>query len=358
VAAHVTIEKQWRDDCEVVFLNDHYEYEVEKGSDAFMVRAGALTEAGVAEGAGSSCGIHVYLPEMFDVKVVAEKLNLKTVSKSHGYFEVVCEEGKLDLEKVRGSEVNLHCGDADVVVRKLLEGNSLVECRTFDAKMVNGDEVDIHARGGVQVGAMYAKVIRLAAPHGGVSVGSMHGNATITAGIGPVKLSGLDGSAVIEAKRGNVSVQVNKLNPSRGTVVRALSGSVEAMVAPTIATKLTASTVNSSSRSSITMASTSFQGDATETSVDGELLGEDLADDSSQGVGKINLTAASQQSLFTHMDQDEEGSHAGALAAEASLHLEASGHIRIETTSWIDSIRRKYFADGEGPTLRGASRRN
>jgi len=352
--ARVVIEKQWRDDVEVSFLDDNYTYSLEQIQDDMLVLS--VGSPRTADSADTS--LHLCLPEMFDVKLVAHSLNLRTVNKSHGNFEVNCVEGVLELDKVRGNEVSLNCGSADITVKKLLEGDSSVTCRSFDAKMVNGDKVNIFCEGDIKVGAMYAKLISAKAVQGSVSLGSVHGNATVEAGLGAVKVGGLDGSANIVANRGNVSLLVNKLNTSRSTSVRALSGSVEAMVAPTVQTRLLCSQENSSSRSSVTIMSSAFQGTSSPQGADGILVGGEavaVAEGRDLGVGKINIAAAESQSLQTHLvgveHSDDKVKHIHDRNM-ASLELKASGHIRVETTSWIDSIRRKYFKDGEGPGAR------
>ena len=150
--ARVVIEKQWRDDVEVSFLDDNYEYMMEHSQgNMLMLSVGAPRTANSPD-----TSLHLCLPEMFDVKLVAHSLNLRTVNKSHGNFEVSCSEGVLELDKVRGNAMTLHCGSADITVKKLLEGNSSVRCRSFDAKMVNGDEVNILCEGDMNIGAIEA----------------------------------------------------------------------------------------------------------------------------------------------------------------------------------------------------------
>lgn len=293
--------------------------------------------------------VHLILPEMFDVDVAAQEIALRTINKYHGDFSVQCKRGALSLEKVRGENITLACGSADVTVSKLLEGSAKVGCRSFSAKMVNGDNVQIKTMTGVDIGALYVKNVHINAASDGINLGAVHGNVNLELKKGPVKLKSLDGSATILAHSGNVSLQANKLHQGTTTHLEARSGSVEVMADPSIEAQLHCQKIGASSRNSVDVSSENFQGDVTDSGADGVLVGRDESAPGSDVLGgKINLRAASQQSLRTHEQEESDDAPPRALDELPRIEVRASGHIRVETTSWIDNIRRKYFAEGEG----------
>jgi hypothetical protein len=63
-------------------------------------------------------------------------------------------------------------------VEKLIEGNIELKASKFDAKMVNGDIVNINCTSSVSIGAVYSKNLVLKA-QSGVEIQGVHGNLQV-----------------------------------------------------------------------------------------------------------------------------------------------------------------------------------
>lgn len=69
----------------------------------------------------------------------------------------------------------------DVIVNKLLEGSSVVQCKSLKAKMINGENVELVAAESIEVGAMYSLQSAItSATKGNVDLGLMQGNTKVS----------------------------------------------------------------------------------------------------------------------------------------------------------------------------------
>jgi hypothetical protein len=176
-------------------------------------------------------------------------------------------------------ECNLFLPTGDVVVNKLLEGSSIIESKSLKAKMINGENVQLRAVGSINVGAMYSLESALRTTKGDVHVGLMQGNTKVCLSlhrgqpllmltylvhsmrlsfnqqrqppflflprqltqvlteVGDVSIMGVDGSFEIDVTKGNITLQVNKLNSSSSkqlSTAITLDGNVHTTVDPEV----------------------------------------------------------------------------------------------------------------------------
>ena len=66
---------------------------------------------------------------------------------------------------------------ADVTIKKLLEGNSIIQCRSLQAKMINGDAIDVSASV-VAIDAVYGAMTSIEAADN-ITVGLMRGQLEV-----------------------------------------------------------------------------------------------------------------------------------------------------------------------------------
>ena len=75
---------------------------------------------------------------------------------------------------------DLQIGEATLNVKKVIEASALnIQCSKLDAKMINGDLIDVHCSRGIQVGAMYSKEARLVSCQG-ITLRGLHGNVQVS----------------------------------------------------------------------------------------------------------------------------------------------------------------------------------
>jgi len=319
--------------------------------------------------------LRVSVPESFDVFIEANEAKISIQKKLQGDVSIQCTSGSVSVDKIRGMNITFTCGDADLTVKKLLEGNTSVVARSINAKMVNGDEIEMACTTNMSIDAMYGKQVQLQAGED-VRVGLINGNASIHSQRGNIQLSGLDGSFQALAERGNILLQINKLvhhssssSSSSGSTAVATAGGITASVDPEMAAVVQCDSLATAGRAVVTIVSDAFEpiGTAnTASSVRGKLTGSSgmrsrplFARSSGEGggggSGKINLRGAEAQALHiigasTRTGEEKDGSKSHEEQEEqADLTLRAHGHIRLETLSWVEALRRKHgFAEGEG----------
>lgn len=66
---------------------------------------------------------------------------------------------------------------ADITIKKVLEGNSNIQCRALKAKMINGDAVQVNARN-IDVDAIYGAYTHLVATEH-ITVGLSRGDMEV-----------------------------------------------------------------------------------------------------------------------------------------------------------------------------------
>ena len=366
--ANVEIVTAWQDHCEVDSHGPPVTVLEDLSSNTLTVtdvnfRGGVPTQA---------CNITVTVPEMFNCSVHGRALSLRVRNKLMGDFSVRCEAGSsITIDKMRGLNLVFDAAGADVVVKTLLEGNVSMVCKSLDAKMVNGESVRVDGRERVSVEAMYAEdaAVRCTGS-GGVRVGLMRGHINVESAAGGVSVHGLDGSFHVSALAGDISLAINKINATQdghGSVATAVAGSIQATVDPEMVAALTCQSMQQGERDPITIVSDAFlrhddalstaaaaaAGPGAAVTVRGLLTGESLAPKraTSRGrgatSGKIDLQGAESQSLHSLASGGTQGS--GNDAAAPTLHLSASGSVKVETLSWVEAIRRKHGFAGPVP---------
>lgn len=67
----------------------------------------------------------------------------------------------------------------DIIIKKSLEGNAEVQCRSFTAKMLHGDRISLDTTGNVVVEAIYSSGCTIESSSG-VEVGLMSGTLQVT----------------------------------------------------------------------------------------------------------------------------------------------------------------------------------
>ena len=96
-----------------------------------------------------------------------------------GDLHLSCEAGNIHVDKVKGTNIEIQNGHGSIVVRKVLEGGVNIHCNDLNAKMINGDTVNIVSTENVHVGAMYGKESKIFSG-GKVDVGLFKGNIHVS----------------------------------------------------------------------------------------------------------------------------------------------------------------------------------
>lgn len=66
---------------------------------------------------------------------------------------------------------------ADLTIKKLLEGNSIIQCRSLQAKMINGDSIDVSASV-VDIDAVYGALTNIESADN-ITLGLMRGQLEV-----------------------------------------------------------------------------------------------------------------------------------------------------------------------------------
>lgn len=319
--------------------------------------------------------VKLTVPEMFNISIFAQGIQLELKNKIQGDFSLECSSGRISIDKLRGLNLQFSCGSADLTIKKLLEGNMHVRANRVSGKMVNGDIVDIKCKDSIDIEAMYAKESTLVA-NGDVTVGLMHGATEVSSAEGDVKMSGIDGSFDILAEKGHIVLQLNKLNSNNvSSIATAKKGGITANVDPELATRVYMKCLSAeTTKANVSVISDAFLHDDSnkdepgKPSVRGEVVGtlsglskllKRPTFSKSNSSGKIDSHGADEQSLNTFSipgvvaangnDESQLTEKLGGGPEKFGLQLISFGNIRLETLSWIEAIRRKHgFSNNEG----------
>ena len=310
------------------------------------------------------CNVIVHVPEMFNCNVYARSLNLHLRNKLLGDLHINCETGSITVDKVRGSNLIFDCGTSDIQVKTLLEGNVDMICKSLEAKMLNGENVHVHASERLDIEAMYIEDATLISTGGNVRVGLLRGHVDIDASAGGVVMNGIDGSFQITAGVGDIALQINKIVSKKDRLsshATAVNGNVMVTVDPEMKANLICQS-SLSEKDAITIVSDAFQRkDMNELSntliVYGLLTGQSTAPKratSSKGSasGKIDLHGAENQATYSlaAVHNENISSSSTSLKDISSLQLTANGTVKVDTVSWIEAIRRRHGFAGPVPT--------
>mmetsp|Transcript_9578 Transcript_9578/g.15912 ORF Transcript_9578/g.15912 Transcript_9578/m.15912 type:complete len:493 (+) Transcript_9578:62-1540(+) len=249
----VTIISQWQDHCDLSFDEDYYHMDFDEDQTAETLN---ITPK-LLKGTGSRASkFTVTVPEYFNVAIDGINLDLSMINKIQGDVSVRCHSGVITVDKLRGHVIEMLCGEGDITVKKLIEGNSCIRSRSLDAKMINGDEIDVRASH-VSIEAIYGAKTHIAATEN-ITVGLSRGHIEAMSEGGNVSISGIDGSFAAQALRGSIRVQLNKLHgPSLAEAAR---GHIVAVIDPELQGSISCmSESQGSSRACSTVISDAFE---------------------------------------------------------------------------------------------------
>lgn len=329
------------------------------------------------KGEGSKIGIDVVTPQSINLFVRAHEMDLRVDSKLEGDVNISCKSGSVSLEKIRGMNVNIDVGHASLQSSKLIEGESVnIKAHDFTGKMVNGARIDISLKESMKVQAMYIEDLANIAVERNIDIGLFNGTGTIRSEQGNVSVRNIDGHFDISSGKGSVNLQVNNMSsnatgePNQATSYR---GNLQVAIDPEIVAAVDCANTSTGNRAVVTIVSDSFEefselkpslleetressqapgesSQAPERSarrIQGRLTGQssaakrpplDIGSGASRS-GKIDLDNVAQLSETMNAGKEKEGDES------FDLVLMAYGHIRMETLSWIEAIRRKHLGD-------------
>jgi hypothetical protein len=374
----VEIASSWQDHCDIETDNDHVQYDLAESTNQNVLSIGLRAASALNNPLGTSGpDLKVTIPEMFGLEIVANdacELHLSLRNKMQGDAYISFVRGSLEIDKLRGESLSIKAKSAPVLIRKLIEGGIDMECSSLDAKMVNGDDINIKSAGSISIGALYCKRSNLSTTKGPAKLGVTTGAIELATKAGSIHVGGVDGSLTALAIGGDVVAQFNKLNPDVLSSLRANGGSVRAGINPAIPVRISGTAGqmgkagshfsdegNGSKASTVYIKSEAFEGNISENgqSAVGFLPGEDSRKSgptfkkSASAIGKINLEAAAEQSLGSSVMSTSRSGHPGGSSASddsswtgASIDMNATGDVEVETLSWIDVIRRKHGLEG------------
>lgn len=385
----ITISSHWQESCELEYeISGDQQLLVTGLDDGSSSTVLALPEGRLHEHVKMSLKV----PEYLNLRIDAQHISLSQTSKIQGDFTLICDSGNVSIDKLRGSNLKIDSGTADITVKKLLEGNSIVKANSLIAKMVNGDFVDIATTESVEIEAMYSKYAHIAAQKN-ITLAMVHGYIKTEAATGNIHVNGLDGSFDLLSHNGDINIQINKLDTTKWISQAVASvGHIVVAVDPEVVASVQCKPVLSLELNGLcespfaTIVSDAFVGEEEKEEGKEEQVGRRIqvttvtpatragsgtpsfsADNlaghlsgKSKSVkrprfqsevahsGKINLAGADEQSLAT-MKQNgrEKGDVEGDLEGEGEgeekhydLKFMAGRSVRVETLSWIEIIRR------------------
>jgi len=354
----VQIVSAWQDHCAVdgdAAMLEQIKIVVDSVAQTLSISGPPLPFEGV---------LRVTVPQSIDLVVSGDALDCAITNKVEGDVTIECKSGSVEVDKIRGMNISMQLGRASLRVHKLLEGNVNVTAGRVEGKMLNGDVVSIDSLGDISVQAMYAQQCRLTAHSGDLTLGGLHGSAVLHAVKGNLSVSGIDGSFDALAEEGGISLQINRLAQASSSLARAIRGGIQAKINPEIEAELRCESLGLAGRARATVVSESesfIRAAALQSNpglVTGRLTGK-VASGSDGGAaapanrsGKIDLAQAAKA-------KHSSGPVSPSSGNLPALSLTGRGHVRIETLSWFEAIRRKYgFIDpskGSKPVAAGRS---
>ena len=140
----VDVISQWQDHIDISHEGD-VSYEVNEELQLLSVKGGS-----------SNGSVRVITPETINVYVNANEIDLNLQNKIEGDVHINCKAGNVSVDKVRGMEIALDCGEAALKSKKLIEGDKVhIRCSDFKGKMVNGENVDLQSfAGSIEIDAV------------------------------------------------------------------------------------------------------------------------------------------------------------------------------------------------------------
>lgn len=121
--------------------------------------------------------IVIEIPELCNLSVDSQHLDLLIDTKFHGNFSVTSTSGLIDINKIRGAKIVVNAPFSNFKVKKI-EGNASIAAGNFTAKMLYGDNMNVSSDGDLSIGAMYTKTSYLHSVRN-LTVGHMQGYAQV-----------------------------------------------------------------------------------------------------------------------------------------------------------------------------------
>ena len=181
-ALSIRITSVWQDHCEV-----HWPSEEDRKKGTVVVVEEDDSVAHITFNDNDSkqlqpeqpIGINLYVPEIINIHIKGKKVDLEVKNKVQGDISIETQQGSVVVDKVRGENIDIDIGEATLNVKKVIEASALnVKCSTLDAKMINGDLIDVNCTGNIQMGAMYSKDARLVSGQG-IQLRGLHGKVQV-----------------------------------------------------------------------------------------------------------------------------------------------------------------------------------
>ena len=288
----------------------------------------------------SKIDIAVTCPELCNITINARQLSLNVRNKLHGDVNVTCAGGTISLDKIRGHKLNFNCGNTDIVIHKLIEGNINVQrCKNFNSKLVNGDIINVECTERIKVGAVYSKNATFCSKSS-IEIDSTHGVCKLQNSNEDIKVNSLDGSCDILSESGNIFIHINKIDHNSNSTLVSKKGNTNVNIDAAVNTKF----LLKSKAKELKIISNLFLHELMD---DNYVVGyhlQDLADKNSndKGSGKINLSSAYKQSLYTFINDSVKDGKNITSSIASSISINSYGSIQLETISWMDNIKKKY----------------
>eukprot|EP01041_Mallomonas_annulata_P002957 gene2957-5807_t len=340
----LNITSRWDDNCEMKFVQgeiSNFEINYDKEMNHISVSLNVPLQ---------DSELYISIPEMTSIQVEACSLNLVTKNKILGDMLLQCKDGQIFLDKVRGDDIYLDCGTANIHISKQLEGRQVyLKGNDVIGKMIHGDSFNVISKGKTDLAAVYAQSTQIISD-GTVSIGLIQGLSQVECKSGNVKLTGVDGPCAIVAHNGDASLQINQMN-GHGVSVTCSNGNVLLSVDPELVGNVhleggVGSHSNIETIPRVSVVSDAFSGDIMSSTAIGTLSGLSAAlkrptfGTDGKASGKINLPGAEAQAQ--HWTKPSEKSIAEEEDSVSTLRVQASGEVRLETLSWMEAMRRRH----------------
>ncbi len=340
--SNITLCTAWQDhvDVNVVDSKSHCDIKFEENIIDNLLVISTSEQKTLQQTKISSIDIAITCPELCNITINARQLCLNVRNKLHGDVNVTCASGVISLDKIRGHKLNFNCDNTDIIIHKLIEGNINVQrCNNFNSKLVNGDIINVNCTGSIKVGAVYSKNATFRSKSS-IEIDSTHGVCKLQNSNEDIKIKSLDGSCDVLSESGNIFIHINKIDHKSNSTLVSKKGNTNVNIDSAVSTKF----LMKSMAKELKIISDLFLHELRD---DNYIVGyhlQDLINKSlkNKGSGKINLSSAYQQSLYTFMNDSVKDEKNIASSITSSISINSYGSIQLETISWMDNIKKKY----------------
>lgn len=157
----IVIESKWQDHVDIEHRADreicevYFDEQVETCTLEIIGKKSSARKA--SESAQEDMYILATVPELINITLIGDNVDLTLKNKIHGDLNIQTLCGNITIDKIRGSNINIETAKGNVTVNKLMEGNVTIESQKLNAKMLNGDIVELKCTESIDIEAMYAK---------------------------------------------------------------------------------------------------------------------------------------------------------------------------------------------------------